>query len=202
MKKFLAAFFIVGIIFSGKAVLNGDTIPTITLPKKTVKVKLKVQPITVTRHDSVVIDAATVDSWMTEGNKALQKKDSASDVACAVKLQRSGAITTFSDPNFLIIDSEEKYNALRSTVTQRVKIVQQINWCGRNVNPGEIFLGCGDTPGTHIVIISAPSDALTLVHEFGHNQGLPHVTDSKKIMNDSAPVGKEVDGAECAAFKQ
>lgn len=188
-----------GLLVIGAGMVYAATVPKISPPKRTGKVKLVTHNITFARHEFVGVTAATLDTQAREGSKALQVKDSSTDVACPVKLQRSGDIAVFKDTDtfsFRIINTPDEFDALQSHVSQLVKVVDAIEVCDSTGT----FAGCA-VPG-HIVMIATPTDPVTLVHEFGHHKGLDGDPDSKRIMFDENVSGKEVTAAQCDEYKK
>lgn len=180
------------------SLVYAETLPKISPLKRTGKVKLVTQNIGFARHEKATVTAATILTWTRDGSRALQVKDSPSDVACPVKLQRSGdipAFKNFGDFTFEIIDTPEEYDALQGHVAQLAKVVREITWCAEDGT----FDGC-TRPG-HIVVVASPTNPLTLVHEFGHHKALDGDPDPKRLMNDDDP-GNEVTTLQCDAFKK
>ncbi len=64
----------------------------------------------------------------------------------------------------------------------RVKVVRAINWCG---GPGTNIIGCAWIAGNGMSLVrlgGLSTEAILWIHEFGHNVGLGHHTDTRYIM--------------------
>jgi hypothetical protein len=162
--------------------------------------ELITQNMTVARHEDVSFTATQFDSQATYGSSALQVKNTSTDIACPVKLQRSGSIATFGDTGtftFMILNSAGEFEALKNHVPQLVKVVEGIERCGSFIGS---YGGCG-APG-NIAITDYTTPNIVLAHEFGHHKGLSDDPNSERIMH-SPGVGarNEVTSAQCDAFK-
>jgi len=200
------------------AAADCKTLPPVGVSTGTIHVP-KLQKLTVAVYtDVATIDATVLDGWMRAGTTALQKKDSPADVACPVKLVRDGDVGSFDDSSgydFHLIDTIGAYNALRTDVTQRIKVVPRITVCGTQTIATS-FNACSDqatAPATvsHMVLASSSSiNNITLTHEFGHNVGNPDlgctgcpVGSTSRIMYFQGVAGKnEVSADECKNYQR
>ena len=117
-------------------------------------------------------------------NAKAQEANFAEDIACCTSLSIVGSAQTFgttSDGLSSIDNSTELVSVLNNGVS-RVKVVNQINYCG---GPGMNIIGCAWVGGWGMAVVrqSLPlNEGLLWFHEFGHNVGLNHVSDGRYIM--------------------
>ena len=150
-------------------------------------------PMTTSRLDGV-LDEATL---------RLGRDDYAADLACCTTVIRSGSAGSFgtSGDGLDEIDDETELDQVLDIPGSRVKIVRMINWCG---STGMNIIGCARTPGNGMALVrlsGVNSEAVLWVHEYGHNAGLTHSSDSQALMhgtNTSANNG--VSQAECDRY--
>lgn len=161
--------------------------------------KFQTHPLVPTTNDDV-------SGRLLLATKALEVKDSPTDVACPVKMSLAGNVSSFtSSGNYLFsIGSSQDIADLLAAVDLDTKgvVVGQIQYC----NGPTIAFGC-TLPGILMIFSDDPSatwDDVTAAHEFGHYQGLNDVNDPKRIMDateDSGPEN-EVTAGECHAFEK
>ena len=80
------------------------------------------------------------------------------------------------------IDNEAEFYAVINNTVARAKVVRLINYCG---GPGTNILGCSWIAGNGMVLVrfgSVADEGALWAHEYGHNAGLGHNTDSRYIM--------------------
>jgi len=122
---------------------------------------------------------------LTRVNTKAQTAEFAQDIACCTSLSIVGSAKLFgatSDGLDSIDSSTELISVLNNNVA-RVKVVNQINYCG---GTGLNIIGCAWVGGNGMAIVrlSLPlKEGLTWFHEFGHNAGLNHVSDGRYIMH-------------------
>jgi hypothetical protein len=131
-------------------------------------------PMTDTRLDLIFHDGAL----------RVGRADFSTDVACCATVSRFGTARTFgtSTDGLDIIDNDTELNSVLDNSTARVKVVRAINYCGSS---GTNIIGCSWVSGNGMALVrmsSSASEAVLWVHEYGHNLGLPHNTDSRYIM--------------------
>ena len=134
----------------------------------------------VNRHTNAALTNGEADRILADASRLLSQIDGPGDNVCPLRLTRQGTVGTFSVGNG-IINSQADYDALRA-VPGNIKIVSQINFCGRwNINT----VGCGDTPGGMFTAerVSALFEDVVWAHEYGHNHGLPHRDENFAVMN-------------------
>lgn len=186
---------------------HATTIPTITTTTLTLAA-ITTHDLTVAKSMTVSTDSAGVNSWMVAGSTALQTDNSFShgiDTPCPVKFESTVSLSTFSS-DFNTIDSELKWNNLKSTNPARVKIVSLIQWCDTAplLPDGQTYNGCGY--GGY-VLLAAGSEMTpeTLAHEYGHTKGLVHWLagfDRWVMFEIGVPDRNIVNAMECGKFSQ
>ncbi len=113
------------------------------------------------------------------------RSDYDGDVACCMTLSRLGTAQEFGTPGDGLdsIDDSAELNEVMGNPVARIKVVREIHNCG---GPGFGIIGCGNTPGDSIAVVrmsSAADDGLLWAHEYGHNTGLGHNGDNRRIMH-------------------
>lgn len=127
---------------------------------------------------------ARLDELLAEGSLRVGTQGFSSDVSCCVTFSRLGSAQlfgTYSDGLDVIENSTELNQVLNHPVS-RIKVVRQINWCG---SPGSNIIGCawvGGDGGALVRMSDLGQEAVLWVHEYGHNTGLSHNSDSRYIM--------------------
>ena len=153
----------------------------------------------VRRFTTTTLTNADADRILTDATAILWRDNGISDVACSVRLLRNGNVTVFANGNG-VINSQADFNAING-LPGRVKVVNQINWCGGLI-PNVI--GCAPVPGTSQIVVrfTANQEGILWAHEYGHTRGLGHRNDATAIMNGTIGVTRtDVNSNECNAFK-
>jgi len=133
----------------------------------------------VTRFTTSVLSNADTDRILDDATRVLWRNDGAGDVACAARLLRNGNVTVFNTGNGNI-NSQANFNAVNG-LAGRVKVVNQINWCGGLI-PNVI--GCAGQGNSQLVVrFTANQEGILWAHEYGHTRGLGHVPGASSIMN-------------------
>ncbi|MCP4265569.1 MAG: matrixin family metalloprotease [Candidatus Brocadiaceae bacterium] len=162
----------------------------------------KTHNLQVRRHITTtpVLSNARADSILSNASTILQTNDGAGDVACDVRMVRSGNVTAFTTGNG-IINSSADFNAVIS-LPGHAKVVRQINWCGRLI-PNVI--GCAPRPGNSFAVVrrsNVISEAILWTHEFGHNKGLTHRNGTRAVMRPTININnKRINSTECSAYR-
>lgn len=161
--------------------------------------------LTYANHVSVPtpVSDTYVDAILDKASRRAATGDFAEDVACCIRLQRSGAGKTFgaAGDGLDVIDDGTELSAVMGNTVARAKVVRSINYCG---GPGTNIVGCAGLPGRGMVLVrigNTDSDSVLWVHEYGHNVGLPHATDGRYIMyGTDYGTNNALSADECAAY--
>jgi Repeat of unknown function (DUF346) len=156
--------------------------------------------ITVSRHNTVSLSEAEVNSLLADASSVLQTNDGNGDVACNVNIVRSGGIGVFNNGDGSL-DTQAELSEIFG-LGGNVKVVGDVNWCANRFNSS--FIGCGQTPGTSFITerFTASLEGILWGHEFGHNQGLPHRDESNNnVMFFSIGANRRnINQGECNAY--
>ena len=130
------------------------------------------------------------------------RADYPEDVACCLSLSMLGAEASFgtAGDGLDTIDTAEEMLAVQQDPVARVKVVLEINYCD---GPGTNILGCATLPGVSFVTVplDSSSSARVWLHEYGHNLGLSHVADERRVMYPFLSSDSEgLNNNECRAF--
>lgn len=157
------------------------------------------------RHTSASLTDARADRILADSTALLRTVDGAGDVSADVRLTRSGSVGTFAAGNGIINSAADYAQVCAQATGQRALIVNQILYCGGDrPNPGFIFIGCADTPGTCMVLVRTDADEEPVLwaHEYGHNCGLGHRNVEFAVMHGTVAVNRRrINGAERNAYE-
>ena len=155
--------------------------------------------LTVSRHNSVSINAARVDQIFDDASEVLQEHDGPGDTACNVELRRAGSVGVFNVTDGSLDNAFELATVF--ALPGNVKVVDDVNWCANQFNSS--YIGCGQTPGTSFITerFTTSLEGILWAHEYGHNTGLGHNSSSNFVMFRSIGASRErVTGGECTSF--
>ena len=148
------------------------------------------------------LSQADADNILADGERLLRTFDGGGDVPCDVTLVQFGAPASFSTGDG-IIDDQGEFNTVLA-IPGSIKIVNQINWCNA-IAAG--ILGCAPIPGYSSVVREAGllrRDRELWAHEYGHNMGLVHYSQSGYLMfanYSTLEVRNKVTTGQCAGFR-
>ncbi len=125
-----------------------------------------------------------LDDALARSNLRVGQADYTGDVACCVTLSRLGEGKLFGLPGdgLDVIDDGAELDQVMGDGTARVKVVEAIRYCG---SPGFNIIGCAGVPGDGMVVVrlsNLTDEGVLWTHEYGHNTGLPHASDFRRIM--------------------
>jgi hypothetical protein len=156
------------------------------------------RPLEVSRFNTATLTDADADRILDDSTRVVWRNDGAGDVSCSARLYRRGNVTAFNNGNG-IINSQADFNTING-LAGRVKVVNQINWCGGLI-PNVI--GCAPVPGNSQVVVrfTANQEGILWAHEYGHTRGLNHVTGATSIMNGTiGTTHTMLTQTECGSF--
>jgi hypothetical protein len=125
------------------------------------------------------------------------------DVACCITVSRGSDARSFgsSGDGLDTIDSSSEISEVLNDNVARVKVVRSINYCG---GPGSNIIGCAQRPGDGMAVVrlsGLDDEAILWLHEYGHNTGLGHVSDSRRIMYGTLTgFNRGLDQGECSTY--
>jgi len=132
-----------------------------------------------------------LDDILAKMSQVAATSDFDTDVSCCISFSRLGGQLSFgvNDDGLDIVDDEPERDTVLGNSIARVKLVRVIKFCSGPAEPNVNILGCASTPGNTMMLVrvttSSSIEHLVWWHEYGHNTGLGHVSDSNNVMNSS-----------------
>jgi hypothetical protein len=126
-------------------------------------------PMTIGRYSTASLSDGDADSILSSASSILQSNDGGGDVACRLSFDRNGTVSSFTVGDGVIDDGTEA-SAIHA-VSPRVKVVNQILWCGGPGAPGTI-IGCTSGSSSIITRTTSSLEPQLWAHEYGHTQAL------------------------------
>lgn len=155
--------------------------------------------LSVRRFTTTPLTNADADRIMGDADTVAQVSDTSDDVACNIRVRRSGDVGVLNVGDGSL-DSSAEFNAV-ITAPGWIKAVNQINWCG---SIGANIIGCAPVPGTSLTVVrfTESLEGILWLHEFGHNKGLSHRNGTNNVMHPSiGSTRRGVNQSECDAFR-
>ncbi|HEY3176357.1 MAG TPA: FG-GAP-like repeat-containing protein [Candidatus Polarisedimenticolia bacterium] len=133
---------------------------------------------------TTTMDNGRLDSVLAEATNRAGTENYSDDVGCCIQVSRLGNGGTFGSTADLldIIDDSGELAAVLTNSVARVKVVRQINYCGGQVSN---VIGCAYVGNFGMALVRMTdlgSEAVLWIHEYGHNTGMLHSSDSRNIM--------------------
>ncbi|RKZ13038.1 hypothetical protein DRQ53_13945, partial [bacterium] len=158
-------------------------------------------------HIDLVTDMydSRLDSVLQEASWRVGRADYTGDITCCATAVRTGGAGSFGSPGDGRdrIDNSSEGNWVIGHNSARVKVVRAINWCG---STGAGIIGCAYTPGWGMAVVrlsNLNTESILWIHEYGHNTGLQHASQTYRIMYGSATGNNNgLSQTECNRFHQ
>ncbi len=169
--------------------------------------KIVTQPLTIVRHIAVPVNRKDLDKALEEASGLLQVSSRNNDYDCPVEfsMAKAGPINFFGEfkdgDSFVQVESQLLRILCRPDA--RIKLVGGISGYNLCETKGDgSFAGCAEEPGKNIIMVPSTLGDIW-AHEFGHNQGLHHRSDSiYAVMHPTAPGTDEVNVTECVCMQE
>ncbi|WP_157935869.1 hypothetical protein [Paracoccus zhejiangensis] len=160
-----------------------------------------VRALTIRRHNTLAMTDGQADSILNDLGTVLTRNDGPGDVACAVGVTRNGAVGAFAETDGNLNTNAEVQQVFG--LNGNIKVVPTVDFCG-SAGFNTSIIGCGQTPGASFITerFTATQEGILWAHEFGHNTGLPHRTDtSDALMFPSIGSNRlRINASECGSY--
>jgi hypothetical protein len=166
----------------------------------------RVFALTVTAHPllSAPLAEPEADRILADASRALAEPDGDGDRPCPIDLRRAGPVAPLPLALPAFLRSAQDFARLSESQPgeqgRAVRVVQAISWCGGEADG---IIGCASIPGDVLVVrrFATSLEGQLWAHEFGHNRGLDHANEPRRIMfGQILPDARQTSGADCAAF--
>jgi hypothetical protein len=151
-----------------------------------------------TETNSPVISRSQIDAALSGATSVLKTDAGANDVACDVRLQRSGRVRIEPSNGMWNISSSSEINKACDLLGFAV-VTNQISYCS---GIGSNIIGCA-RPGCMVVVPFGSGAARNNLwaHEFGHTRALPHRNGSENVMNPVITTAGKINSGECSNYR-
>jgi len=164
-----------------------------------------VHTITVARAATVSISPTNVAAILNEGSLLVNTRQLKEDCRCCTSFV-FGGLSTFTPSATMpdVIKDEQDYNNVIQNVHATVRVVNTINWCGKQpIVAGFVALGCAGVGARNSVVVAQGAGGMAWAHELGHTYGLQHNLDSRNnVMFEEVGPGTLVNVRECLSFER
>jgi hypothetical protein len=166
----------------------------------------RVFELAVTAHPllSAPLAEPEADRILADASRIVSTPDGDGDRPCPMELRRAGGVRPLPLALPAFLRSAQDFARLSESQPgeqgRAVRIVQAISWCGFEADN---IIGCASIPGDVLVVrrFAASLEGQLWAHEFGHNRGLDHVNEPRRIMFPAIlPEALQTTGADCAAY--
>jgi hypothetical protein len=162
-------------------------------------------PLTYANHVALTnpMTNASLEAAFNDGNRRAGKSDFTGDVSCCITESRSGNAKTFGTmtDGYDIIDTSQEQSKVLNNSAARGKIVRIINYCG---GTGTNIIGCSWQGAWGFAVVrTLPqwSEGVLWMHEYGHNAGAVHNSDTRYMMfHTNFGTNNGMNATECNAF--
>jgi hypothetical protein len=154
------------------------------------------QALEVSRFSTASLTNVDADRILDDATRLLSRDNAVGAIPCSKRLTRRGEVTVFNQGSG-VINTQADLDQL-SGLAGRVKVVNQINWCGSRPIPN--ILWCAPVPGGSQVVVrhTDNEEGILWSQEYGQARGSNNASGGTAIMNP-ATTGDPTSGthAEC-----